>query len=78
MKSVGKVQEFFSNSKCRHPNIKLAVVYPNHNHLPSLDCNVTIYQLGQSFHFNIYIKTFTGPDTNYNSVINSSFHVQFC
>ena len=53
MKSVGKVQEFLSNLKGRHPNIKLAVEYPNHNHLPSLDCNVTIYQLGPSFHFNI-------------------------
>ena len=53
MKSVGKVQEFLSNLKVRHPNIKLAVEYPNHNHLPSLDCNVTIYQLGPSFYFNI-------------------------
>ena len=53
MKSVGKVQEFLSNLKCRHPNIKLAVEYPNHNHLPPLDCNVTIYQQGPSFHFNI-------------------------
>ena len=35
----------------RHPNIKLAAKYPNHNHLPSLCCNVTIYQLGPSSHF---------------------------
>ena len=27
MKSVGKVQEFLSNLKVRHPNIKLAVEY---------------------------------------------------
>ena len=53
MKSVGKIQEFLSNLKGRHPIIKLAVEYPHHNHLHSLNCNVSIYQLGQSFHFNI-------------------------
>ena len=42
VKSVGKVQEFLSNLKGRHPNIKLAVEYPNHNHLPFIKCNVTI------------------------------------
>ena len=63
MKSAGKVQEFLSNLKGRHPNIKLTVEYPNHNRLPSLDCNVTSYQIGPSFHFNIYKKTFLGPGT---------------
>ena len=53
MKRVGKIQEFLSNLKGRHTDIKLAVEYPHHNHLPSLDCNATIYQLGQTFHFNI-------------------------
>ena len=42
MKSVGKIQEFLSNLKGRHSNMKLAVEYPHHNHLPSLNCNVTI------------------------------------
>ena len=51
----------------------LIVEYSNHKILPFLDCNVTTNQdinLSSSI---FRKKTFTGPGTNYNSFINSSF-----
>ena len=51
----------------------LIVGYSNHNILPFLDCNVTT---NQDINLSTSIfrkKTFTGPGTNYNSFINSSF-----
>ena len=51
----------------------IIVEYSNHKILPFLDCNVTTNQdinLSSSI---FRKKTFTGPGTNYNSFINSSF-----
>ena len=42
IKSAGKPQNSRHIWKVDIPNIKLTVEYPNHNHLSSLDCNVTI------------------------------------
>ena len=48
------------------------VGYPNQKTLLFLDSNATINQ--DSLYTSIYIKkTFTGPGTNYNSFIHSSF-----
>ena len=42
IKSAGKPQNSRHIWKVDIPNIKLTVEYQNHNHLSSLDCNVTI------------------------------------
>ena len=52
----------------------LIVEYSNHKILPFLDCNVTTNQdINLSSSIFSKKKTFTGPGTNYNSFINSSF-----
>ena len=52
----------------------LIVEYSNHKILPFLDCNVTTNQdINLSSSIFRKKKTFTGPGTNYNSFINSSF-----
>ena len=60
--------------KCRHSNNRLTGEYPKLKTLPFLDCDVTINL--DNLSTSIYRrekKTFTGPGTNYNSFINSSF-----
>ena len=52
----------------------IIVEYSNHKILPLLDCNVTSNQdINLSSSIFRKKKTFTGPGTNYNSFINSSF-----
>ena len=61
-KKCMQISKFFlSHLKGRYPNIKLTVEYPNHNHLPFQDCNVTINQGNLSA--SIYRIFFTGPGT---------------